>query len=71
MNTAYLPRTQSGRFWRVVEELGEVVQALGKAGRFGWENRYPATGPTNREKLCGELRDLRHAVLDFVRRGTL
>lgn len=62
MNPQYLPTTPEGRLARLVEECGEVLQVLGKAVRFGIQNRHPKGGPTNREALLLELDDLIHAA---------
>lgn len=68
MNPKFLPTSAEGRLARVTEECGEVVQAIGKVGRFGLTMRWPdkrftdPRGPTNAEKLLGEIADLRHAI---------
>lgn len=62
MKADYLPKDRDGRLFRLVEECGEVLQAIGKAGRFGMENRYPAEGDSNAAKLLAELDDLQHAM---------
>ena len=50
---------------RFVEEIGEVLQALGKCGRFGYYNRYPKHDLTNTTKLQLELHDLEDALCRF------
>jgi NTP pyrophosphatase (non-canonical NTP hydrolase) len=62
MNEKYLPQDPAGRMARLVEECGEVLQALGKAVRFGMQNSHPKGGPNNREALLLELDDLIHAA---------
>lgn len=62
MKAEFLPKTPDGRRYRLFEEMGEVLQAFGKAGRFGLESRHPDGGPTNRELILAELGDLRHAI---------
>lgn len=62
MKAEFLPTTPDGRRARLFEEMGEVLQAFGKAGRFGMESRHPDGGPTNREIILSELLDLRHAI---------
>ena len=64
MTPKYLPTDRNGRLFQLIEECGEVLQALGKAGRFGMGNRYPQAPdePTNAEKILGELADLRSAM---------
>ena len=52
-------------------EAGEIVQAIGKVLRHGWDSCHPKGGETNRETLERELGDLR-AVQDLrVRKGDL
>ncbi len=62
MTPALLPTTPEGRRWRIAEECGEVVQALGKAGRFGLDGCDPRTGISNARAILDELADLRHAI---------
>ena len=45
----------------LAEECGEVIQAVGKILRHGYESTHPDGGATNRELLEEELGDLRHA----------
>lgn len=49
---------------RVAEEASEVIKEAMKALRFGVNNRYPADGPTNAEKIVAEFRDLEQALID-------
>lgn len=58
----FLPVDEFGRMSRLVEECGEVLQAVGKAARFGMAERHPDGGPTNVESLVEELRDLQGAI---------
>ncbi len=60
----YLPKDRDGRLFRLVEECGEVMQAVGKAGRFGMRKRFPAGDRSNVEKLLSELDDLEGAIHD-------
>lgn len=62
MNPKYLPRDPEGRRARLTEECGEVLQVLGKIGRFGLYSRHPNGGPTNAYLLMSELEDLRGAI---------
>ncbi len=55
MNEKYLPH--------VVEEAGEVLQAIGKIQRFGLNTIYK-WGPSNYHKLILEIGDL----LEVIRR---
>ena len=40
------------------EECAEVIQAVSKVRRFGWENHHPDRELTNRQELEEELGDL-------------
>jgi len=44
------------------EECAEVIQAVAKIQRHGYESAYPVGGPTNRERLEKELGDVRYAI---------
>lgn len=50
----------------LVEECGEVLQAVGKSQRWGLESVNPELPPeqqeTNRKWLLRELKDLEHAI---------
>jgi len=46
------------RLTLLAEECAEVIQAVGKIMRHGYESRYPEDGPTNRERLESELGDI-------------
>lgn len=50
------------RLWCLTEELGEVLQAIGKIGRHGYESRHPQGGPDNRETLERELGDVLYSM---------
>jgi NTP pyrophosphatase (non-canonical NTP hydrolase) len=41
MNPKYLPTPADVRLARVIEECGEVTQAIGKGLRFGMATRFP------------------------------
>ena len=62
----YLPRDRDGRLFRLVEEMGEVSAAIGKACRFGMNSVNPelpqAEQETNAAWLARELQDLKHAI---------
>lgn len=49
---------------RAAEEASELVKEAMKALRFGLQNRYPADGPTNAEKIVAEFRDIESALVD-------
>ncbi|KFZ25570.1 MAG: hypothetical protein KQ78_02236 [Candidatus Izimaplasma bacterium HR2] len=40
------------------EECGEIIQAIGKIGRFGGVNFHPKTDISNNEQLVLEVNDL-------------
>ena len=49
----------------LMEECGEIQQAIGKVLRHGWEGRYD-NGVTNREQLEIEIGDVRVAIRMLV-----
>lgn len=58
-----LTPAEAERLAVLAEECGEVVQAVGKILRHGWESRWDpkggaGQGATNREKLQEELGDI-------------
>jgi NTP pyrophosphatase (non-canonical NTP hydrolase) len=53
----HTPITRTERLEKLVEEMGEFLQAYGKAGRFGIDNTYNS-GETNCEAMLRELRDV-------------
>jgi len=62
MNPKYLPTDLDGKIDRIVEESGEVLQVVGKIGRFGLTSSHPLGGPNNAALMLSELADLRHAI---------
>lgn len=50
-----LTPAQAERLALLAEECGEVIQAVGKILRHGYESRHPDGGPTNRQTLEIEL----------------
>ena len=64
MRQDLLPKTVEGKLARIVEECGEVLQAIGKIQRFG----YTATDPLTNKRydnwldLQTELFQLSHAI---------
>lgn len=64
MTPEYLPQTPAGRMARLTEECGEVLQIVGKIGRFGLDSRHPTTAfaKPNSELLLAEIADLEHAL---------
>ena len=65
----FLPKDKAGRAWRAVEEAGEFIAAMGKAGRFGMSSYNPLVPPdqreTNAEWAKRELVDLLDALNDL------
>lgn len=49
---------------RAAEEASELIKEVAKALRFGIDNRYPADGPTNAEKIVAEFCDIEQALID-------
>ena len=58
-----LTPAEAERLALLSEECAEVIMAIGKILRHGFESRHPNGGPTNRQTLERECGDLRHAVL--------
>ena len=50
---------------RLVEELGELLQAISKGERFGWDNHHPKRKMTNLEELEFEWIDVKKAYVNF------
>lgn len=44
------------------EEAAEVIQAVSKIRRFGWESRHPTSNETNLEHLEEELGDMQAMI---------
>ena len=51
---------------RLVEEIGELLQAIGKGERFGWDNHHPDRTISNLEQLGTEWVDIIAAYNKFV-----
>ncbi|WP_316196705.1 hypothetical protein [Bradyrhizobium sp. SZCCHNS3053] len=63
MNPKYLPTELWPQLHRLSEEAGEIVQAIGKAGRFNsLEGAAPDGGPNNATSILSEIADIRHAI---------
>ena len=67
-----LPTDFDGAVARLVEDCGEILQAVGKMQRFGITACDPKTGKLydNLEDLKGEMLDVEHAIGE-VRRFAL
>jgi len=50
-----LTSAEAERLAILAEECAEVIQAIGKILRHGYENYHPDGGPTNRKRLETEL----------------
>jgi len=64
----FLSLAEVERLALLAEECGEVIQAVGKILRHGYESRHPDGGPTNRELLERECGDVL-AALDLLAAG--
>lgn len=66
----FLPKDRDGRLFRLVEEMGELAAAIGKAGRHGMHNYNPDLPPaervTNAEWIKAEMADVRGALDDLA-----
>jgi NTP pyrophosphatase (non-canonical NTP hydrolase) len=52
-----LTPAEAERLALLAEEAAEVIQAVGKILRHGYESVYPAGGRSNRESLAREIGD--------------
>lgn len=50
---------------RIIEESGEIIQAVMKGERFGWDNFHPQTRCNNLDQLSLEIQDLLRAFEDL------
>jgi NTP pyrophosphatase (non-canonical NTP hydrolase) len=51
---------------RMIEEIGEVLQAIGKGKRFGWNGHHPDRPyQTNLDELNNEITDLMDAFYEL------
>ena len=51
---------------KVVEECAELIQAICKAERFGWNNHHPKTpNISNERRVYEELADVKLACADL------
>ncbi len=70
MKTEYLPTDKNGRLFRLIEEMGEVAHAIGKAGRHGMASYNPELPEhariSNAEMILRELDDLMDAITDVI-----
>lgn len=66
-----LTPAEAERLALLAEECGEVMQAIGKVLRHGYESTHPAGGPTNREALERECGDVYHAIWRLIGAGDI
>jgi hypothetical protein len=54
---------------KLIEECGELIQALGKTGRWGWDSYDPTVPESERESnelwVVREARDVEHALMNL------
>lgn len=51
---------------RIIEECGEIIQAVSKGERFGWFNHHPDKPNTNNlQQLSLEIHDVFEAFKDL------
>lgn len=62
----YLPNDKNGRLFHLIEECGELLAALGKAGRWGMDACNPELPYNQRESNAAwikrEIQDVRKAI---------
>jgi hypothetical protein len=51
---------------RLVEECGEMIQAISKWDRFGWGHSHPDRTATNLDELWAEWNDLNEAYFKLI-----
>lgn len=61
-----LDPAEAERLFLLSEELAEVIQAIGKTLRHGYDSRHPNGGLTNRENLERELGHVIHAYTRMI-----
>lgn len=68
MRNDLLPVDWDGKLARVVEEMGEVLKAIGKLQRFGEYATDSVTGISyqNKQDLFLEIFDLQHALQALI-----
>ena len=66
-----LPAAPAERLAMLSEEAGEIIQAIGKVFRHGYESTHPNGGPTNREALAREVGDFLGVMDAMCRAGDL
>ncbi len=66
-----LSPAESERLDVLAEECAEVIQAICKIKRHGYESRHPSGGPSNRTQLEIELGDVRWAMLQLTGGGDI
>ena len=60
MEIEYLDNDRNDRLFRIIEQCGEAMRAIGKAGRFGLTD--PGPEGTNAQLILDELIDLSNAI---------
>lgn len=58
----YLPKNLQEAESGLIEECTEVIKAITKAQRFGWQDKHPRKNKTNIELLEEELNDVKRAA---------
>lgn len=66
-----LTPAEAERLALLAEECGEVIQAIGKVLRHGYESAHPDGGPTNRKALERECGDVYHAIWRAIGAGDI
>jgi len=73
MNTHFnqLTPAEAERLALLMEECGEVVQAIGKILRHGYDSYHPDGGESNRSQLEIECGHVRFAMINLCSKGDL
>ena len=66
-----LTPAQDERLALIFEEAAEVIQAIAKIQRHGYQSGHPDGGPTNRQMLEQEIGDLQQVISIAINAGDL
>jgi len=66
-----LTSAEAERLDLLAEECAEVIQAVSKIKRHGYQSRHPNGGPTNQESLEKELGHVRLSIWLMTQSGDL
>ncbi len=50
---------------KLTEECAELIMAIAKANRFGWDSSHPKTGVTNIARVLSEMNDVESRIKEM------